>query len=53
MTGVSSLLTRLPGRAGSKLAAPATVTVDSAKFKGTLIAKDGRIVHPNLETKSP
>ena len=39
MTGVSSLLTRLPGRAASKLAAPATVTVDSAKFKGTLIAK--------------
>jgi len=39
MTGVSSLLTRLPGRAASKLAAPATVTVDSSKFKGTLIAK--------------
>jgi ABC-type lipopolysaccharide export system ATPase subunit len=37
MASVSSLMVRLPGR--SKLAAPATVTVDAAKFKGTLIAK--------------
>jgi lipopolysaccharide export system ATP-binding protein len=39
MAGVSSLLTRLPGRAASKVATPDTVTVDSSKFKGTLIAK--------------
>ncbi|TIW42363.1 MAG: ATP-binding cassette domain-containing protein [Mesorhizobium sp.] len=39
MAGVSSLLARLPGRAAGKPAAPATVSVDSAKFKGTLIAK--------------
>ncbi|TIT07798.1 MAG: ATP-binding cassette domain-containing protein, partial [Mesorhizobium sp.] len=30
---------RLPGRAAGKPAAPATVSADSAKFKGTLIAK--------------
>ncbi|TIV97578.1 MAG: ATP-binding cassette domain-containing protein, partial [Mesorhizobium sp.] len=39
MAGVSSLLARLPGRAAAKPAAPATVGVDKAKFKGTLIAK--------------
>jgi NAD(P) transhydrogenase subunit alpha len=29
------------------------VNWDDDLVKGTLIAKDGRIVHPNLETKSP
>ncbi|TIX97949.1 MAG: ATP-binding cassette domain-containing protein, partial [Mesorhizobium sp.] len=36
---VASLMARLPGRVASKLAAPATVSVDQVKFKGTLIAK--------------
>jgi lipopolysaccharide export system ATP-binding protein len=39
MVDVASLMALLPGRAASKLAAAATVTADTAKFKGTLIAK--------------
>ncbi|TIM34656.1 MAG: ATP-binding cassette domain-containing protein, partial [Mesorhizobium sp.] len=39
MADVASLMARLSGRAAGKLAAPATVTVDTVKFKGTLIAK--------------
>ncbi|TIQ24494.1 MAG: LPS export ABC transporter ATP-binding protein, partial [Mesorhizobium sp.] len=39
MVDVASLMARLPGRVASKLAAPATVSVDQVKFKGTLIAK--------------
>ena len=39
MASLSSLTARLPGRAASKISAPATITVDKAKFKGTLIAK--------------
>ncbi|TGW06203.1 ATP-binding cassette domain-containing protein, partial [Mesorhizobium sp. M2D.F.Ca.ET.145.01.1.1] len=39
MASLSSLTARLPGRAAGKLSAPATVTADKAKFKGTLIAK--------------
>ena len=36
MASLSSLTARLPGRAASKLAAPATVTVDAAKIQGHL-----------------
>ncbi|SIT56373.1 putative lipopolysaccharide transport protein B: ATP-binding component of ABC superfamily [Mesorhizobium prunaredense] len=39
MVDVASLLARLPGRAASKLAAPAAINLDQVKFKGTLIAK--------------
>ncbi|TIW47033.1 MAG: LPS export ABC transporter ATP-binding protein, partial [Mesorhizobium sp.] len=39
MVDVASLMARLPSRVTSKLAAPATVSVDQVKFKGTLIAK--------------
>jgi lipopolysaccharide export system ATP-binding protein len=39
MASLSSLTARLPGRAAAKVSAPATITVDKAKFKGTLIAK--------------
>ncbi|ESY70594.1 LPS export ABC transporter ATP-binding protein [Mesorhizobium sp. B283B1A] len=39
MASLSSLTARLPGRAAAKLSAPATINVDKAKFKGTLIAK--------------